>query len=172
LPLTVSFSVSQSLADPSTITIADTSTGSNPAIVSRRVYIRLSNGTYLVQDGTTEDYEVWAIADTTITLDLLPRSEAPQIIVEWMDVDGNAINTATEYAVFTWADYVFLYQLTQTQAGRPKLRDNRNYYYSKIRMFVNVEDAENAVDYASDIWNSQESLDDNYYLMNNQQLFF
>jgi hypothetical protein len=172
MPLTPAFTVSQSLADPSTITVTDTSTGSDAAITSRRVYIRLANGTYLVVDGTTTDYEVWAIADTAITLELLPRSEALQIIVQWLDVSNEVIYTATEYTVFTWADYIFLYQLTQTQAGRPKLRDNRNYYYSKIRMFVNVEDAENAVDYASDIWNSQESLDDNYYLMNNQQLFF
>jgi hypothetical protein len=171
LPLTVSFSVSQSLADPSTITIEDTSTGSDGTITSRRVYIRLANGTYLVVDGTTTDYEVWAIADDTITLDLLPRSEAPQIIVQWL-AGSTVVYTSTAYALFSWADKLFLYQLTQTQAGRPKLIDNKNYYLSKIKMIVGIDDAYNAIYYASDIYNAQESLDDNYYLMNNQQLFF
>lgn len=171
MALTVSFTATQSLAEPSQITLTDTSTGSDGTITSRRVYIRLANGTYLVEDGTTTDYEVWAYADSSIVLDLLPRSEAPQVIVQWL-AGSTVVYTATVNYLFVWADKLFLYQLTQTQTGRPKLIDNANYYLSKIKMIVNIDDAENAVTDADDIYGAQGSLDKNYYLMQNQQLFF
>lgn len=171
MPLTVSFTATQSLANPDLITLEDTSTGSDGTITSRRVYIRLANGTYLVEDGTTTDYEVWAIADDTIELDVLSRSQSPQIIVQWL-AGSTVVYTSTEDYLFVWADKLFLYQLTQAQTGKPKLIDNANYYLSKIKMIVNVDDAENAITDASDIYGAQGSLDKNYYLMQNQQLFF
>lgn len=171
MPLTPSFSATQSLAEPSQITLTDTSTGSDGTITTRRVYIQLANGTYLVEDGTTTDCEVWSYGDAAITLDLLPRSESPKIIVQWL-AGTTIIYTATVNYVFDWADKLFLYQLTQTQTGRPKLIDNANYYLSKIKMIVNIDDAENCVTDADDIYGAQGSLDKNYYLMQNQQLFF
>lgn len=171
MPLTVSFTATQSLANPNLVTLTDTSTGSDATITSRRVYVRLPNGTYLVQTRTTTTYEVWAYASAAITLDILSRSQSPQIIVQWL-AGTTVVYTSTEEYLFVWADKLFLYQLTQAQTGKPKLIDNANYYLSKIKMIVNVDDAVNAVTDASDIYGAQGSLDKNYYLMQNQQLFF
>ena len=55
MPLTPNFSTSQQAGLPSDVVVTDTSTGSDVAIVARRVYLVNYAGEYVVADGTTTD---------------------------------------------------------------------------------------------------------------------
>ena len=73
---------------------------------------------------------------------------------------------------FTTYSNFFHYYLTQTQASQPNIINNNNFWYNKLKLLVNIKDADNAIAYGSDIGNAQAALDKAYYLMTNQNLFF
>jgi hypothetical protein len=56
MPFIENFTATQYISVPNLIVITDTSTGTDAAITSRRVYMRKSDGTYLVEEGTTTNY--------------------------------------------------------------------------------------------------------------------
>ena len=88
MPILPSFSTSQTLGVPESINFTDTSTGSDVNIVTRHVYMQAYDGTFLVQEGTTTDYEIWDYAASTITFDVLTKDYALLITVEWLGVSG------------------------------------------------------------------------------------
>ena len=90
MPITPNFSTSQTLGVPESINFTDTSTGSDVNIVTRHVYMQAYDGTFLVQEGTTTDYEIWDYAASTITFDVLPLSgldtgliDAAPLTISW-----------------------------------------------------------------------------------------
>lgn len=83
MPLTPSFSVSQPIGKNNTVTITDTSTGSDGGILSRRLYLRKSDGTYITLGGET-DYIPWSIEVASIDIDTLDKDYALRITVEWV----------------------------------------------------------------------------------------
>ena len=76
MPLTPNFGASQNSGTPSTISFTDTSTGSDVAITKRRIYLLQANGTYLVPSGVTTNYVDWALANSSISLDVLSKDSA------------------------------------------------------------------------------------------------
>ena len=80
-----SFTVSQPVGENNIVTVTDTSTGTDSAINARRVYLRKSDGTFLVPEGTATDYVDWAWADTSIDIDVLDKDYALEITVEWLE---------------------------------------------------------------------------------------
>lgn len=80
-----SFTVSQPIGENNIVTVTDTSTGTNSAINARRVYLRKSDGTFLVPEGTATDYVDWAWVDTSIDIDVLDKDYALEITVEWLE---------------------------------------------------------------------------------------
>lgn len=94
-----SFVCSQVIGDPSRIYFEDTSTGSDIGIVERRIYLQLYDGTYLVPSGTTTDYIVWPLAQTTFSVDILDADKAISIKVDWW---GTAVPIP---ATGVWAFY-------------------------------------------------------------------
>ena len=76
MPLTPNFSTSQAVGEPSVITVTDTSTGSDAAIASRRVYLVDYEGNYVVAAGTTTAYTPWPLAQTSIDIDCLTEDMA------------------------------------------------------------------------------------------------
>ena len=93
--LTPNFTASQSSGLPSNILLTDTSTGSDSSIVARRVYLLQADGTYLVPTGTTTQYILWAYADSTISIDVLSQDTALSITVNWVDTNGDTVETKT-----------------------------------------------------------------------------
>ena len=70
MALTVNFSTSQTHGSPGDIIFTDTSTGTEGSVTQRRIYIQAADGEYLVETGTSTQYEVWSgfPGTTTITL--------------------------------------------------------------------------------------------------------
>ena len=100
MPLAPNFTASQFTGTPSYITLTDTSTGSDVTIVSRKVFIQSAFGTFLVPSGTSTQYFVWALANTSTTVSVLTQDTAVSITVQWCDAGGNpVVSKTTSYAL-------------------------------------------------------------------------
>jgi hypothetical protein len=173
MSLTPNFSGSQSLAYNNLITLTDTSTGSDNTITTRRVYIRTAQNTYLTTSGesTTSAYDSWNYADSSIQLNVLTASTAPEITVEWY-AGSTLTYTKTIAFDFNLYDYVFAIGKLSDQTGNPLVLGDTNYYQSFIQFIVNLTNSENAITYASDIYSAQGALNQNQQMINNESFYF
>jgi len=79
-----SYTIEQLQLTPNILRVTDTSTGSDSDIKSRRVYLRKSNGEYLVPEGTTTNYIEWGLSSSTIDVNVLDKDYALYIEVKWV----------------------------------------------------------------------------------------
>lgn len=170
---TPNFSITQSDADPSYITITDTSIGSDLGLTARRILMALPNRTYLTTSGvaSTLTYIDWPIGSTSMTISVLPRSEAPTVTVDWMTGAVATYTKTTKYCL-DLADYIFGLGLTMDQVADNSITQDANWYANKMQLVVNICDAENSITYINDTTLSQNSLDRNYWLISNASKFF
>lgn len=173
MPLTPNFSTSQVLGSPNQFTITDASTGSDVAIVSRRVFILTATGDYLVPEGNVSPvYVVWPLAEANITLSVLEKDMALSVRVDWVDVNGNAVVTKTAIYGFTQYNELFYYDLTERQVSRPLIIEDTSYYDNKMRLRVEVDAGDQAVIFGADIYSAQSCYDRATYLRINQDKYF
>lgn len=167
------FSATQSDADPSYVTFTDISGGTDLGLTARRISMALPNGTYLTASGvvSTLTYIDWPIGSTSLTVSVLPRSEAPTVVVDWMT--GSTVSyTKTRKFDFDFADYIFSLGLTMDQVANNNITQDLNWYGNKMQLMVNLKDSETAITYFNDTTLAQNSLDRNYYLISNAGDFF
>src|ERR1700751_3277271 len=158
------FSSSQSISTPSIITLVDTSTGTDNSLTNRMVTVTLSDGTTLVPAGTTSSFFNWPYSDGSITVNLLDKSTVANVLVVWLS--GSTANYSKEILMeWNLYDYLFLFELLQTQTSDPDILSDANYYSNFLKMIVNLFNASNAVTYMSDIYSAQGALDKNKYMM-------
>ena len=172
MPLTPNFTASQFSGTPSVITLNDTSTGSDVTIASRRVYLLQANGTFLVPAGTTTDYVVWDLVDTSIDLDVLSQDSALSITVQWMSSTNTIVTSKTISFAFTAYNETFYYGLTESQVANSNLSASTNWYQSKLVLRVEIDSADQSITFASDIYSAQAALNRATYISTNQALFF
>lgn len=172
MPLTPNFTSSQFSGTPSIITLNDTSTGSDVTIASRRVYLLQANGTFLVPAGTTTDYVVWDLVDTSIDLDVLSQDSALIITVQWMSGLNTVVTSKTISFAFTAYNETFYYGLTESQVANSNLSASTNWYQTKLILRVEIDSANQAITFASDIYSAQAALNRATYISTNQALFF
>lgn len=175
MPLTPNFSTSQQAGLPSDVIITDTSTGSDGAIVARRVFLVNYAGEYVVADGTTTNYTLWPLAQTSISIDCLTQDTALTVTVNWVNSAGVTLYTKTSLAGFTLYNETFYYSLTQGQAavGNPSyILQDQNYFNNKSKLRVLIDSGNNAVTLGYDITSAQECYDLATYMVTNQNLYF
>jgi hypothetical protein len=178
MAISQSFQVSQNSATPNIITVIDTSTGVDTAVTSRKIYLLQSNGTYLVPSGTTTNYIVWPITNTTTrapltdALNVLTEDTALSIRVDWLSTTGTVLYTAANTYAFTAYNETFYYGLTESQVANPNLSASTNWYQTKLNLRVEIDSAVQAIAFASDIVSSQEALNRATYISTNQAYFF
>lgn len=172
MPLTPSFTISQSGVDPALVVATDTSTGSDVAITSRRIFFETDNSTYLVPDGTTTDYILWPYSDTFISLDLLDTDQAVTVTVQWLDVSNTVLYTSTEKYCLQEYNKQFFYYLIQQQALTPTIIQDSNYFSNMATYWMYITGALQAILIGADISASQSCLDKATYMMQNQSKFF
>ncbi len=172
MALTVNFQVSQNILSPSSLVIGDVSTGSDASIVTRHVYLQLANGSYLVPSGITTDYNNWPEPSAVLTLDVLDQDYAINIKIDWLNISGTIVYTKQQVYSFTLYSEQYYYTLTQQQAGGYKNISDTNYFNNKQQLRVFIDSANNAVEFASDIYGAQEQLDSANYMISNQNLYF
>lgn len=172
MPLVPLFNPSQPLGSPEIVTLEDVSTGSDAAIVSRRVYFRLANGSYLAPDGVETDYVAWDLADLTKDFDILTVDKAIDVTVQWLNSSGVALYTKTTLCLFTQYTKQFLYNLTQGQTGNPVLVNDGEYKIKKFELLAEIEYALNAVEMAGDVYGAQACLDRAQTIIDNAEYYF
>ncbi len=170
--MTPSFTVSQSAISPANVTLADTSTSVTGTITQRRAFFQTTSGSYLVQSGTSTDYEQWALADTSDTWDILTTDQAVSIRVDWLNVSNVVVESLTQVYCLPQFNKQFFYYLVQNQALTPGILQDTNYFSNMATYWMNITGAIQAVEIGADINASQNCLDRATNMMNNQSLFF
>lgn len=172
MALTPSIAVSQSALTPQNVTITDDSTGSDAAITSRRVYIQTADGDYLVESGTTTDYEVWAYADASITLDVLTEDQCVEIIVQWLNVSNAVLYTYTNQYALSEYNKQFLVALVAAQGLTPGIVQDTNYSGNIAIFWTNIIAGINQVEFAGEIAGGQNAFNRATQMRLNQDLYF
>lgn len=173
MPFSPLFTASQVLGAPSNIVLTDVSTGSDAAIASRVVYLRETNGDYLVPSGTATTYIVWPYADSTITMNVLSKDMALIITVNWLDVNGAVLYTATSTALgFTLYNETFDYYTTQMLSANPLLINDTNFWGNKKTIRTYIDAGDNALRYANDQYAGQFCFDEATKLRLSSQYYF
>lgn len=176
MPFTQNFSTYQLGGSPSTIYVTDTSTGSDAAIASRRVYLQNYEGDYVVPSGTTTDYVVFPLAlGTTIAIDCLTEDSALTVSVEWLDSSDVVLYDKDELCGFTAFNEVFNYSLIEGMAAvsNPSyiLQDNQ-FFQNMIKLRVFIDGGNQAVVLGYDITSAQNCYNLATYLVTNQNIYF
>lgn len=175
MAITPNFTRGQTLGLPREINLVDTSTGSDTqSITKRRVYITDKDGNYIVEEGTTTDYEEWNDypATTTITLDVLDYDMAVNIRVDWLNASNVVQQTKTILSDFTLYAKTYYIFLTKAQSSNSNLRNNANFYQNYIKLLVSIKEADDSVVLLSDIGSSQAALNRARKLIDNPSNFF
>lgn len=162
MALTVNFSTSQTSGVPGSINFMDTSTGTDVAVVSRRIFILTSRNVYLVQSGTSTSYEVWSgfPGTTTKTLVVLDKDYALLITVQWVDGSGNVLYTKTASLTgYTLFNESFDYLLTQLLTGNPLLINDDDFFEQKSKLRTLIDSGDKAILNANDIFGAQQCYD-------------
>jgi hypothetical protein len=176
MSFTPNFTTYQLAGTPGTIYVEDISTGSDAAIVSRRVYLTDYEGNYVVPSGTTTDYIPFPLAPgNTIAIDCLTEDMALNIVCEWLDVADVPLYTKSKLSGFTAFNETFYYSLTQGQAAvsNPSyiLQDN-TYFQNKSKLRVLLDSGNQAIVLGYDITSAQNCYDLATFMTNNQNLYF
>lgn len=175
MPIIPNFSSSQSLGTPNTITISDISTGSDIAITEKRVFIQKQDGTYLVPSGTLTNYIVWPLAASSISIIVLNADMALNVTVQWVSVVSSVVTILyTKQLLFPYTAYqeLFDFGLIADEQSYPTIINNQNWYISRIKLRIAINDAKNAALYGGDIASSQAACDRGMYLVNNKTFFY
>jgi hypothetical protein len=172
MALSVDFSTTQALGTPGRITITDDSTGSDADVVSRRITFTDNAGNTHVVEGTTTAYELWPIADDTITLDLIEEDWAFNVKVQWLNSSNVALYQKTTLILFPLFLKTYYIGLIKSQSSNRKLIDHANFYDNEVKLLCSIQEATNAVNLADDIGSAQAALYRGKTLIDNPSNFF
>jgi len=163
------YSVSQGL-DPTSFTLTDTSTGSDPSLVTRTISLFQADGSLLGGSAIS-----WPYSDgsTKALTGYLSRDFALNIVVDWTSSSPLPSSTYTKsaYYGFTGNTNYFIYNLIQDIAAQPSILNDAGYYENLSKLQTEVDSCALAISFA-DLFNAQSALDRAFYIMSNQQFFF
>ena len=175
MPFVQNFTTSQQAGLPTNVVLTDTSTGSDAAIVERAVFLVDYAGNYIVPAGTTTNYVLWPLAQSSISINCLTQDTALQVTVTWVNSSGVALYTKTILAGFTLYNETFYYSLTQGQAAisQPSyILQDTTYFQNKSKLRCLIDSGDQAVALGYDITSAQECYDIATYMVTNQNLYF
>lgn len=172
MSFTPNFSTSQPSGTLTSLTITDTSTGSDPALTGRLIYIRKYDGNYLVPTGYTTTFIYWPIASSSLTItDILDKDYCVDITVYWY-TGSTQTYSKTILTLFTGYADLLLRQLTQALAGNLIMSKAANFWNNKNKLRVLLDDAAQAVSLLNDQTIGQFCLDEAKKLVDNVSTFF
>lgn len=172
MALEQSFTAIQVFSTPIVLRLADTSTGTDGAVVSRRVYLQKADGSYLVPEGTLTDYIEWDYSASTIDISVLYNDVSLNLKVQWLDGSGNELYKYEFLKNFVYYSKSYYYALSLLQALNNDYLTDRNYFEYKSAFKVNIDDADNAIDTGADIMSAQNALNRATSFVTNKQLYF
>lgn len=157
-------------SDPTSFIITDNSTGSDPNLTSRNIYLYLADGSLL--GGSVIS---WPVGEGSIkTIALLNRDYCINIRVDWISsspLPSPSTYTLSNVYPFKGNEVEFVYGLLQQLAANPGLLNDTNWVdsLSSLQMFI---DGSQTAGGFGDISNSQFQLDLGYSLIVNENNYF
>lgn len=168
-----SFTAYQIVTNPTGAVIADTSTGTDASISSRRITILKSDGTTLVPSGTLTSYVVWNLSDgSTKTVSVLDKDYAVTITVDWLSSGGSVLYTVTTIYGFYYYSNTFYQTLLQAQVSNPSLLASKNWLDGVSSVWTYIDGATNAISLMGDTTNAQLMLSRAKWIADNINLLY
>lgn len=172
MPLVPNFTATQYVSSPELIVFTDTSSGEDATVASRRAYMRKSDGTFLVTTGTTTDYMLWPLANTTISYDVLDKDYALTITIEWLNTVNTVLYSKTVDYCFSTYSKVYDTKLSKAQVSSPSLLDRDNWLSTKFALTTYIRAADDAISLGAGITIAQLSLNKAKFIIDNPKLVF
>lgn len=171
MALSPAFTVSQSAIATNQFTVTDTSTGSDVTIVARRITVTNSAGNPLTGNGTV-NYDDWALIDVALTLTFLTEDIGADILVEWIDINGNTVVSLDNTYPLSEIGKQFFYYLLQAQGLKPGIVMDANYFTNLNVFWINIIAGDHAVTFGNDIAAAQNCYNRETEMRLKQNLFF
>ncbi len=156
-------------SNPSTFTLVDSSTGSDPNLTGRLIYIYKTDGNLLTSPIP------WPIANSSISLDVLSQDYALNIRVDVLSSDPlptPSTYTYSQIEAFVKYGKDFLYNLTQYQQSNPSVVQDKDWYNNKVTVFCEILSAQNAIEDGEDVFGAQQCISRYQQYINNQNDYF
>lgn len=165
MPFVPSFTITPS-SNPAFFTITDTSTGSDGAIVGRTIIL------YNVDNTIFGTFNFPLSAGASIALSPLTTDVALNVKINWNNSGGAAIYSTSIIYAFTQYGEQFFYQLTQNQTSNPSIVNDNNYYGNKMKLRVEIDSANNAINTGRDLYSAQACINRYNFLISTQNFYF
>lgn len=174
MAITASVAVSQTSLAPNEVTLTDESTGTDATITKRRVFITDSEGNYLVENGTTTQYEEWNDfpATTTITLDVLTEDKAVHLLVQYLTSANVVVTTFEDDYSLSEYNKQFFYEVWQQQGLTPGIYQDLSYESNLAKLWINIVGGIQAIEIGSDLSASQNCMNRATDLRLNEDKYF
>lgn len=164
----LAFQISESLT-PGVFTIQDSSSGSDPNLTGKLIYI------YKIDGSLFTAAIPWSIADSSITLSILDKDYAFNIVVTAQSsspLPSPSSYTASKIYAFTSYGMNFYGYLIQLLSSRPVIISDTDFYNNMNIFHVELVNAKFAIDYLEDQAAAQSAIERYQNLINNQNYFF
>jgi hypothetical protein len=169
MALVPNFVASQLYSNIKTITITDTSTGSDGAITTRKIYLLKPDGNSI---NPVFQFAAWNVGTSTIDItNILDRDYAVAVKVDWLN-GASIVYTKTILCLFKAYSELYLYQLTQFQSANNRLTNSDRFFNNKSKLRCLIDDAIQAVELANDHAGAQLCLNEAKKFTDNPTYFF
>lgn len=168
MALVQSFTLSPT-SDPSALSVVDTSTGSDGAVVGRKINIfDISNALVAASPYDFPNFP----GTTSIVINPFQVDQAVNVVITWVNNVGGVLYSASKLYVSTGYAEALFYSLTQTQQGKPEIINDENYFSNKSKLRTLIDSAQQAITVGGDIFSAQDCIDLYTPMLQQPKLYF
>jgi hypothetical protein len=168
MAFTQSFTVSNNSVNTNTFSVTDTSSGADPLIANRLLYIYLYDNSLF----TGAPIQFPLSAGSSISPAILTQDFAANFVLIWVDSGGNMLYSSSQIFDFTgFLEWYFYGLIQQIAANNSILRDNL-FTQNLGQLRTLIDSANQAISIGASVYNSQSMILLAQNMVNNQNLFF
>lgn len=156
-------------SDPSALSVTDSSSGSDGAVVGRKIYLTdVANNPFGSSPYSFPNFP----ASTSITINPFKTDQAINVLVQWVDVSGNDLYSANQIYASTGYGELLFYQLTQQQQGNPGFLNDQQYFENKSKLRTLIDSANQSITVGKDVFSANVAISLYQIMLQNQNLYF
>lgn len=156
-------------SDPSALSVVDSSTGSDGAVVGRKINLSdVSNNLFAASPYDFPNFP----GTTSITINPFQVDKAINVVVTWINNVGAVLYTATQIYASTGYGEQFYFQLTQQQQGDPNFLNDQQYFQNKSKLRVLLDSAQQAIVVGQDVFSANTAISLYQPFLQNRNLYF